>query len=181
MDDFINMDGFSERLAALIPDDKELVFVCIGTDRSTGDSYGPLIGTELQKAFPHIPVYGTLADTVNGTNVGRTKFHIEIEHPDKFVIAIDACLGKFDHVGWIRVRNEPIKPGAGVKKELPKIGDISITGVVNVAGFMEYHVLQNTSLHLVMEMARATVNCILEAVSMRNARLMVAAASECGR
>jgi len=46
-----------------------------------------------------------------------------------------------------------LKPGAGVKKELPVVGDIHITGVVNVGGFMEYFVLQNTRLHLVISMA----------------------------
>ncbi len=44
----------------------------------------------------------------------------------------------------------PVKRGAGVNKELPPVGDIHITGVVNVSGFMEFFVLQNTRLHLVM-------------------------------
>ena len=41
------------------------------------------------------------------------------------------------------------KPGAGVNKDLPPVGDLYITGVVNVGGFMDYLVLQNTRLYLI--------------------------------
>ncbi|MFY9218842.1 MAG: DUF1256 domain-containing protein, partial [Tepidanaerobacteraceae bacterium] len=45
-----------------------------------------------------------------------------------------------------------LKPGAGVNKKLPPVGNFHITGVVNVGGFMEYLVLQNTRLFTVMKM-----------------------------
>ncbi len=48
----------------------------------------------------------------------------------------------------------------GVNKDLPSIGDISITGVVNVGGLMEYMVLQNTRLNLVMNMAEIIAKSI---------------------
>ncbi|MFP3381143.1 DUF1256 domain-containing protein, partial [Bacillus sp. SIMBA_069] len=57
-----------------------------------------------------------------------------------------------------------LKPGAGVGKELPPIGDASITGVVNVGGFMEYFVLQNTRLSLVMKMATQIADACEEAI-----------------
>ena len=43
------------------------------------------------------------------------------------------------------------------------MGEIHITGIVNVSGFMEYFVFQNTSLHLVMEMAKTIANGIYQA------------------
>ena len=58
-----------------------------------------------------------------------------------------------DHVGCISVGNGPIKPGAGLKKELPAVGDMHITGVVNTGGFMDFLVLQSTRLSVVMKMA----------------------------
>jgi len=58
-------------------------------------------------------------------------------------------------IGYITVGEGPLKPGAGVNKELPQVGDAYITGVVNVGGFMEYLVLQNTRLSLVIRMADA--------------------------
>ncbi|MGH2168427.1 DUF1256 domain-containing protein, partial [Enterococcus faecalis] len=42
----------------------------------------------------------------------------------------------------------------GVKKDLPPVGDIHITGIVNISGFMEFTVLQNTRLNLVLKMAK---------------------------
>ena len=38
-----------------------------------------------------------------------------------------------------------------------------ITGIVNVSGFMEYFVLQNTRLHLIMEMAKTIAKGIYDA------------------
>jgi putative sporulation protein YyaC len=79
------------------------------------------------------------------------------------MIAIDACLGRLKSVGAITVAKGPVRPGAGVNKQLPPVGDIHITGIVNVSGFMEFFVLQNTRLHLVMNMAKTIANGIYEA------------------
>ena len=70
-----------------------------------------------------------------------------------FVIAIDACLGSMEHVGWIGIGDGPIKPGSGVNKELAPVGDMFVTGIVNFGGFMDFLVLQNTRLHIVMKIA----------------------------
>ncbi|MGM9572452.1 MAG: DUF1256 domain-containing protein, partial [bacterium] len=40
------------------------------------------------------------------------------------------------------------------KKELNPVGDMNITGIVNVSGCLEYMVLQNTRLYLVHQMAK---------------------------
>lgn len=53
-----------------------------------------------------------------------------------------------------------LHPGAAVHKNLPKVGDIHITGIVNVGGSMEFYVLQNTRLHLVMSMADSIAQSI---------------------
>jgi putative sporulation protein YyaC len=71
------------------------------------------------------------------------------------VLGVDACLGTKSEVGSVMVRPGPLRPGLGVKKKLAPVGDLYIAGVVNVGGFMEYMVLQNTRLSLVMKMAQA--------------------------
>ena len=45
----------SKELLGLLPIGKNqpIVFVCIGTDRSTGDSLGPLVGTLLKEKEQH--------------------------------------------------------------------------------------------------------------------------------
>lgn len=130
-----------------------LVAFCIGTDRSTGDSLGPIIGSALQRRLPHIPLYGTLDAPVHAVNLRDKLKEVNTAHPDPFILAVDACLGRVDSVGKIDVCSGPLKPGAGVNKSLPRVGDAHISGIVNVGGFLEYFVLQNTRLSTVMSMA----------------------------
>ena len=44
-------------------------------------------------------------------------------------------------------------PGAAVQKELPPVGDIHITGIVNIAGVLEQLTLQTTRLSTVISLA----------------------------
>lgn len=142
---------------------KPIVIICIGTDRSTGDSLGPLIGSNIQAELSQFHVYGTLKDPVHAVNLEETLTYIKEKHKNPFIIAIDACLGRLKSVGFIQVAEGSIKPGAGVNKELPAVGDMHITGIVNVSGFMEFFVLQNTRLHLVMSMADIISKGIMKA------------------
>lgn len=132
----------------------DVVILCIGTDRSTGDCLGPLVGHKL-KLIPYnrITIYGTLDQPVHAKNLSNVMDEIERNHTRSFVIAIDACLGKTERVGKICMGGGPLRPGTGVNKSLPEVGHIHIIGVVNMSGFMEYLVLQNTRLNLVMRMA----------------------------
>ena len=134
---------------------QNIVVLCIGTDRSTGDSLGPLVGTKLSSALKdtNITVLGTVHNPVHAKNLEENIEYIKSDIKNPFVIAIDASLGGVDKIGYVNVFNRPIKPGAGVNKKLPEIGDIGITGVINVSGFMEYMVLQNTRLSVVMDLA----------------------------
>lgn len=131
-----------------------IVFICIGTDRSTGDSLGPLIGYKLSSLnYNNVFVYGNLDSPVHAKNLSESIEQINSKHINPLIIAIDASLGSIEHVGFISISDEPIKPGAGVNKDLPLIGDLSITGIVNFGGFMDFLLLQNTRLSIVMKMA----------------------------
>ncbi|MED4129856.1 MULTISPECIES: spore protease YyaC [Shouchella] len=133
---------------------KELVVACIGTDRSTGDALGPLLGTMLQKRhLTQFTVYGTLEAPLHAVNLENRLKDIHELHPHAFLIAVDACLGRQGHVGSITLSNQSLKPGAAMGKSLPEVGDCSLTGVVNAAGLMDFHILQSTRLHEVMTMA----------------------------
>ncbi|MEF9952696.1 MAG: spore protease YyaC [Clostridium sp.] len=134
---------------------REIIVLCIGTDRSTGDSLGPLVGTKLKDSLrtSNIKVFGTLHEPVHAKNIEDNIEMIHTSFNNPFIIAIDASLGRIDKVGYVSIFDGPIRPGAGVNKKLPHIGDIGITGVINVSGFMEYMVLQNTRLSVVMDLA----------------------------
>ena len=74
-------------------------------------------------------------------------------YEDAFIIAIDASLGKSYHIGYITLGEGSLKPGAGVDKNLPAVGDIFITGIVNFSGLLDNLLLQTTRLNVVMSMA----------------------------
>ena len=133
---------------------RPLVYLCIGTDRSTGDALGPLVGARLDaEARSEAEVWGTLRDPVHASNLQETLARLRVQRPDAVVVAVDACLGRLESVGTIALGVGALTPGAGVNKSLPEVGSAFVTGTVNVGGFMEYFVLQNTRLHLVMRMA----------------------------
>jgi putative sporulation protein YyaC len=131
----------------------EIIILCIGSDRSTGDALGPLTGSKLKtlNVFPHI--FGTLDDPVHATNLESRLLSINNSFSHPYVIAVDACLGKLENVGFVTLGHGSVKPGAAVNKDLPPVGNAYITGIVNVGGFMEHMVLQSTRLNLVMKMA----------------------------
>lgn len=148
----------ARQLACRRPAPHRITIVCIGTDRSTGDALGPLVGARLAETMRRddVEVVGTLDDPVHAANLHEVLRRLE-ERPDagrRTIVAVDACLGKSESVGCITVKPGPLHPGAGVHKALPPVGHFHIMGIVNVGGFMEYFVLQNTRLSLVMRMAR---------------------------
>ncbi len=138
---------------------KRIAVVCIGTDRSTGDSFGPLVGFMLSKyRIYDFDVYGTIVDPVHAMNLSETVEKIDTENT--LVIAVDASIGRIDHIAHIGLSNGSIKPGSGVGKDLPAVGDVSFSGVVTMGGIMPQVMLQNTSLGLVYKMAEITANSI---------------------
>ena len=133
--------------------------LCIGTDRSTGDALGPLVGTNLAlKRLSPIRLFGSLEDPVHAANLADYIRYYPSLLTSR-VFAIDASLGKLPDVGTLTAALGPLKPGAGVNNQLPALGRYHLTGTVNVGGFMEFFVLQNTRLNMVMKMA----SCIAEA------------------
>lgn len=106
------------------------VILCIGTDRIIGDCLGPLAGSMLKKAAgENLAVYGTLENTVHALNLQKINQEIKKKHHGQIIIAIDASLGSYERVGSIFVRPGCLKPGAGVRKNLPDVGDVAITGI----------------------------------------------------
>ena len=135
----------------------ELVFLCIGSDRVTGDCLGPYIGHQLLEHLntdTHgVYVYGTLKSPVHALNLSRISRQIKILHPEGLVIAVDASLGQKKHLGYVTIADGALYPGAAVQKELPPVGDIHITGIVNIAGVLEQLTLQTTRLSTVISLA----------------------------
>ena len=133
----------------------DLAVLCIGTDRSTGDCLGPLVGYKLTSScnLNDVHILGTLDKPIHAKNLKTTIESIYSELNNPFLIAVDASLGRSENIGKINLYNGPLSPGSGVNKSLESVGNISLTGIVNVSGYMEYIVLQNTRLSIVMQLS----------------------------
>lgn len=128
---------------------QEFSFLCIGTDRSTGDALGPLVGTRLEE-YGFKEVVGTLASPCDASNLEARMSAIPGDH---VIVAIDACLGNPSSVGCYLVSGQPLYPGRSVGGTLPAAGHYSVAAVVNINGPKPYWTLQMTSLYRVMQMA----------------------------
>ncbi|WP_258200708.1 spore protease YyaC [Paenibacillus endoradicis] len=136
----------------------DIVFVCIGTDRSTGDAFGPIMGTVLQQlAFPH--VIGTLAEPCDAYKVEQAVQQLP-QH--KLIIAIDACLGNDKTIGTFIIREGSIQPGAATGRRLPAVGHYSIAAVINENGPKAYWKIQNTSLFTVLGMVATLRQAVIK-------------------
>ncbi len=134
---------------------KKLIILCIGTDRITGDCLGPIVGYKLKKMNlkENIVVFGCLEKPVHAQNLCSTILDIKTEYPDSLIVAVDSCIGKAEHISHICIGEGSIKPGAGLRKDLPPVGDVFITGIVNSSAVLDICILQNTRLNVVMQMA----------------------------
>ncbi len=153
----------SALLRKIDPDQKRpRILLSIGTDRLTGDSLGPLVGSRMAN---RLPCYGTLDEPVHAVNLAEKIREIGQKYQNPLIIAVDACLGQIGTVGTVSIEQEALIPGTGVHKNLPPAGEIAISGVVNVGGFLEYLVLQNTRLCLVMQLAECIAGALAAATA----------------
>jgi putative sporulation protein YyaC len=142
-------------LRALGAAHREVVFACIGTDRSTGDALGPLVGQRLRRLGQDArEVVGTLEEPLHAVNLAERIVPRLAERPRPLVVAVDAALGPLRSVGSVRVRRGGLRPGEGVGKDLPEIGELSLAATVNVgAGVLDHQVLQSTRLYVVQTLS----------------------------
>lgn len=160
--------GLTEALTRLLSErgapGRGIVACCIGTDRSTGDAFGPLVGQALARHW-RAPgaVIGTVAEPLHALNMAERTAHLSGEQTP-IVIAIDAALGALASVGSVALSDQGIRPGEGVGKDIPRLGEIAITGIVNVqAGALSAQVLQSTRLFLVQQLAELVSFALLGA------------------
>lgn len=150
----------------------EIVFLCIGTDRITGDCLGPFVGTKLEQQFKkcnisNLTIYGTLKKNVCYTDLQEILNKIKELHQNSCIIVIDAALSTQENIGKIFVKREKMLLGKGLHKNKIEIGDISIKAVVGKNYKLPKHnfsSLQNISLHLVIELAEIIAQGIIETI-----------------
>lgn len=161
-----------------------ILFLCIGSDRITGDSLGPFIGYRLeqllsQSASPyfHYQVLGTLSHPVHALNLTST-LHAINKHPiPHLTIAIDASIGTQESREYITLSNSPLTPGEGVNHFLPQAGQISITGIVSdESEKLPFH-LHNIRLNTIIRLADCICSGLTAFLYSYNNQLPVPAAA----
>ncbi|HMM20255.1 MAG TPA: spore protease YyaC [Selenomonadales bacterium] len=152
---------------------RQLVALCIGSDRYTGDSLGPLVGSYLEENTG-ITVYGSLDHPVHAGNLVEIIRLIHTRYSQPLIVAVDACLGKSHEVGNIEAWEGGIEAGIAVGNRLPCVGHISLIGVVNAGGQLGYLDLQSTPLSIVMKLSKVIGASLSEAA--RGRALLDAAA-----
>lgn len=143
-----------DALYSLIPDGTEHIYVAgIGSNRISGDSLGPFVGTLLDDLFPdHLTVLGNLKLPLDCTSIESKVTNMTLPE-GCFVVAIDSVLGNEKTINSIVVQEGHIKPGKGLGHNLPPIGDCSVMGVV-VQNDVDFETsLLFSDLHLIYTMA----------------------------
>ena len=150
----------------------DLVFLCIGTDRIIGDSFGPIVGSKIKNKLEkqnifNINVYGTLEENVSYTNINKVEKIICNSHPKSCIIAIDSALSEKENIGKVYVSEGKIILGKGLNKKKIEIGDISIKAVVGKNYKIpqyNFRILQNISLNEVIKLADIVTEGLLEVI-----------------
>jgi len=140
---------------------EQTIILCIGTDRCIGDALGPLVGTLLANKNFRYPLYGTLDDPIHAVNLEASLEKIKTEHPDAHIIAIDACLGQENLIGNIHIKKGPIYPGKGVGKSLPRVGHLSVVGIVDKLQNDDLYAIHHIRLSLIMHMAQIIADAFM--------------------
>ncbi|WP_245629923.1 spore protease YyaC [Domibacillus robiginosus] len=145
-----------------LTEDREIIFLCVGSDRSIGDALGPLVGTMLKEEGVPYGIYGTLEEPVHAFNLESTLKLLKRRFRRPFIISIDAGLGEKEQVGAVLLKEGPLLPGQALKKVLPAVGDYHLTGVVNYLDPLPAaQFLNDTRLHTVMKLAKTIVHVII--------------------
>lgn len=144
----------SQKIKQIAGNLHDYVFLCIGTSGVVSDSLGPQVGSllQLQENFPMI-VYGTEKINVNAKNISLAIDFVKTMHPDKKIAVVDAAVGDSTEVGCVQILSEGIVPGAATNKTLPKVGDISLLGVVSMRGSQNFYSSKADRVELVQKMA----------------------------
>lgn len=140
---------------------KDIIFLCIGSDRYVGDSLGPLVGSMLKDSKIPYLVYGTLQEPIHAFNLKGILKDINKQFRKPLIFSIDACLGVRDQVGYVIFEEGPLAPGKALENILPEVGDYHFKGVVNyIDSFPKSQFLNDTRFNTVMNLAKVITKVI---------------------
>lgn len=140
-----------------------VLFLCIGSEKISGDSLGPIVGTLLREKYklPY-PVIGCEDMPVNGVNIDKYRKYVHRFFPAHRIIAIDAALGGIGDIGDIRYREGGVRAGGALGLNNSPVGELAILGVVGERGGEPMQTLLNTPFEKVVMLAERIAQAINE-------------------
>jgi putative sporulation protein YyaC len=103
------------------------IFFNVGATSSTGDSLGPLVGWFLKRKGFAGDYLGDTKSPVHATNlkekVNAAWMKAMKRNKFPYIIAVDAAVGR---PGRITINSGPLRPGAGMNKDLPHVGSVHV-------------------------------------------------------
>ena len=83
---------------------KDVAILCIGTEKHTWDSLGPMCGTLLKLENENLIVHGCIGDNLSATNVKEASARYKEEYKDKVIGRTPMrSFGTPEDVGWAAV------------------------------------------------------------------------------
>jgi putative sporulation protein YyaC len=130
-------DDLSPITEAIANIDGPILIFNVGDPWTNGDAFAPILGDMLLKRNVKrygVAVMGTIYDWIGAQGLPEAVETSKSKHPHRTVIAIDSAIGR--HVGDFSWQHAPLKPGAGLNKNLPAVGDycIMVTTFEEVSG-----------------------------------------------
>lgn len=114
---------------------KQIIFLCVGTNKIIGDMIGPMVGEDLKNRInkntkKEIIVFGNMENTLNLKNAKNIISNIKSKYVNPFIITIDTALGKEENLKKIYVTQGEIEIGKAVSKGIKYESHVNIKGVV---------------------------------------------------
>ena len=108
---------------------KNIVFLCIGTNIITGDLFGPLVGTLLKKSIKgkeNVRIIGDLKDVLSYNRIEESIEYVKENNKNALIIVVDSALSRVSNIGKVFIQNRGLRYAESLKKRNDIIGDISI-------------------------------------------------------
>lgn len=147
----------------------DLIFICIGTNKIVGDSFGPIIGEILKRNVKdrRIKVIGNLTNNINAKNIKNIKFNCV----NPYVISIDSALSDTIEPGNVFIIKKGLVPGSALNKKATAIGNIAIKGIVakdEKSLIKNYFNLKNADYKLILKFSKNISKIILQSIKFLN-------------
>lgn len=147
----------------------EIVFLCVGTNKITGDMIGPIVGQKLKDNLKqeNVKIYGDMINTLNLKNASKIIKKVKAKYLNPFYITIDTALGKENMINKIIIGKGKIEIGKAIRDGIEFFSHINIKVVVgkyDESSENNMKTLENVNSDSIIYLSNIITNGILETI-----------------